>query len=118
MSPPSSTPEPAAASSATTATATAASPVHQDAYLSDIVVVCDETTEVKIDDVVKKLKAEDMSIASVDRDNCVIEGTCDASKIHKIDDFPGVAYVRSVFTYVADYPAGDPRDRDKVTREL
>src|SRR4051794_744825 len=98
------------------AAATAGSPVHHDAYLSDIVVVCDETADVTIDDVVKKLQAEQMSIASVDRDNCVIEGTVDASKIHQIDDFPGVAYVRSVFTYVADYPAGDPRDRDKVTR--
>ena len=45
------------------------------------------------------------------------EGTVDASKIHQIDDFPGVAYVRSVFTYIADYPPGDPRDLDKVARE-
>jgi hypothetical protein len=111
-----STPQPPAAAAADAADAPSA-PVHHDAYLSDIVVVCDETPEVKIDDIVKKLQTEEMSIANVDRDNCVIEGTCDASKIHKIDDFPGVAYVRSVFTYVADYPAGDPRDRDKVTRE-
>jgi hypothetical protein len=28
-----------------------------------------------------------------------------------------VEYVRTIFTYVADYPPGDPRDLDKVGRE-
>jgi hypothetical protein len=41
----------------------------------------------------------------------MIEGTCDTGLVRKIDDFPGVSYVRTVFTYVADYPAGHPKDR-------
>ena|SRR2546423_9998689 len=94
-----------------------APPSHHDAYISDIVVVFDESAENRFDDVVAELKAHGMQIASADPNNGVIEGTVDASKIHEIDDLPGVAYVRSVFTYVADYPPGDPRDLDKVARQ-
>jgi hypothetical protein len=91
-------------------------PAYQDAYISDIVVVFDESADNKFEDVVAKLKEHGMQIASADKDNGVIEGTVDSSKIHEIDDLPGVSYVRSVFTYVADFPPGDPRDRDKVAR--
>jgi hypothetical protein len=96
--------------------AATSTPTYQDAYISDIVVVFDESAENKFEEVVEKLKSHGMQIASADKDNGVIEGTVDSSKIHEIDDLPGVAYVRSVFTYVADFPPGDPRDRDKVAR--
>ena len=84
----------------------------QDAYISDVVVVVDETAENNMDQLVDRLKQQGMCIENINRNEGIVEGSVDASKLRTIDDLPGVEYVRSVFTYVADYPAGDPRDRD------
>ena len=92
-------------------------PIHQDAYISDVVVVVDTCEGRTFDDVLKQVKDAGLQIRDLDRDNCTIEGSDDAGKVRTIDDLPGVEYVRSVFTYVADYPAGDPRDQDKVNRD-
>ena len=92
-------------------------PNYQDAFVSDIVVTFDDTPEHPCDKVVESLKSAGVQITSVDKDNCVAEGTVDSSKIAAIDKMPGVDFVRTVFTYVADYPPGDPRDLDKVARE-
>lgn len=92
-------------------------PLHQDAYISDIVVVIDETPERSFDSVVAELKKIGLEIREQGKDSCTIEGTVDAGLVGRIDDLPGVDYVRTVFTYIADYPPGDPRDRDLTARE-
>jgi hypothetical protein len=91
--------------------------VYQDAYISDVVVVFDASQECPFDRVLEQVKSMGMAVANADKDSCVIEGTVDAGKVRAIDDLPGVEYVRTVFTYIADYPPGDPRDQDKVARE-
>lgn len=92
-------------------------PVYQDAYISDIIVVVAESPENPFDKVLGQVKQMGMQVESAKEDEGVIEGTVDAAKVKAIDDLPGVEYVRSIFTYIADYPPGDPRDQDKVARE-
>ena len=65
---------------------------------------------------VNSVKKEGMELREANRDQGVCEGSINSSKLCEIDDLPGVKYVRSVFTYVADFPAGDPRDQDGVNR--
>ena len=83
-------------------------PNYQDAFISDVVVTIDETPERTFDQMVDSLKSAGMQINDLCKDRCVIEGTVDSGKVRGIDDMPGVEYVRTVFTYVADYPPGDP----------
>lgn len=89
----------------------------RDAEVSDIVVVMDDCATGKIDDLVANLKAFGVSVSEIDEENCVIEGTVDAAKVKGVEKIPCVKYVRSVFTYVADYPVGDPRNLDETDRE-
>ena len=92
-------------------------PVHQDAYISDVIVVVECEHGESFSDVLTRCKQTGLEIRETRPDECVVEGTIDSSKLTTLDNLPGVEYVRSVFTYVADYPAGDPRDRDLVNRE-
>jgi hypothetical protein len=85
---------------------------HQDAYISDVIVNITDDAGQQLDDTIERLKSEGLEVQNVDKDQGVIEGSCPASKVKSIDHLPGVSYVRSVFTYVADYPPGDPRDQD------
>jgi hypothetical protein len=91
-------------------------PIYQDAYISDIVVVVAES-ECPFEKVLDQVKQMGMHIESSNMDEGIIEGSVEAGKVKAIDDLPGVEYVRTVFTYIADYPPGDPRDQDKVSRE-
>ena len=93
-------------------------PAHQDAYISDVIVVVECGDGRTFNDVLAKCKDLGLSVSDVRADECVIEGTIDSSKLVELDNIPGVEYVRSIFTYVADYPAGDPRDRDLANREV
>jgi hypothetical protein len=92
-------------------------PNYQDAFISDVVITACDTAEQPFDKTVEELKKQGMEIATANKDQCFIEGSVDSGKVRAIDDMPGVEYVRTVFTYVADYPPGDPRDKDLVGRE-
>ena len=83
-----------------------------DAYLSDVVVVLDDLTNEQTQQVVAQLAAAGLEVSRVDDDSSVVEGTIESYKVHALKDVPRVRYVRSVFTYDANYPPGDPRDRD------
>src|SRR5262245_6272394 len=100
-------------------TAAAASPpTHHDAYVTEVVVVVESGTEQSFDDILAKCKSIGLDVREVRKDDYVIEGCIESSKLVDLDKLPGVKYVRSVFTYVADYPPGDPRDQDRVHREV
>jgi hypothetical protein len=89
---------------------------YQDVEVSDIVIVADEPAADKIDDLAVTLKSIGVEIETVDHDNGVIEGTVEAIRVKIIKETPGVKFVRVVFTYVADYPMGDPRNQDSDDR--
>ena len=87
-----------------------------DAYISDITVILDPRyqDQPKTSEAVDLLKQQGMEIRSIDEDESVIEGTIDNSKVHALEKMDCVDYVRVAFTYAANYPPGDPRDRDGV----
>ena len=94
-----------------------AMPNYQDAFISDVVITACDTAEHPFDKTVDELKGLGMEFAACNKDQCYIEGSVDSGKVGAIDQLPGIEYVRTLFTYVADYPPGDPRDLDKVGRD-
>jgi hypothetical protein len=85
-----------------------------DARLSDVMVTLDRRWEDKLHDAVEQLKSAGLDIRNADDDNSMVEGTIDVCKVHDLEKLDCVDYVRTVFTYFADYPPGDPRDTDGV----
>jgi hypothetical protein len=85
---------------------------HHDAEIADVVLVLDCQGQDAINDAIGLLKALGLEVGDTTPEEGVIEGSIDAAKVHELKSVPGVSYVRSVFTYSADYPTGDPRDKD------
>jgi hypothetical protein len=83
-----------------------------DARVSDIIVTLDKKYEDRLNDAVNTLKKAGVDVRDADDDNSVVEGTIDAGKVRGLEKLDCVDYVRTVFTYDANYPPGDPRDRD------
>src|SRR5215217_3897676 len=90
---------------------------HRDAEISDVVVILDKRWEDKLPEAVEVLKGAGMDVRKADDENSVVEGSIDAAKVHDLQKLDCVDYVRTVFTYFADYPPGDPRDKDNEPRE-
>ena len=85
-----------------------------DANISDIVVVLDKRWENDLNGALEHLKKCGMDVASADDDNSVVEGQIETYKVHELEKLDCVDYVRRVFSYDANFPPGDPRDRDGV----
>lgn len=85
---------------------------HRDAEIAEIIVVIDPARENHMHEAVEKLKAAGVEIFSTNDETDTVEGAVDASKLADLRKIPGVNYVRAVSTYIADYPPGDPRDKD------
>jgi hypothetical protein len=83
-----------------------------DAQMSDIVVVLDKAWENDLSGAVTRLKACGMEVCKMDDDLSVVEGQIESCKVHDLEKLDCVDYVRKVFTWNANYPPGDPRDRD------
>lgn len=83
-----------------------------DARISDVIVTLDKRWEDNLPDALKRLKAAGLEVRDAYDDNSTVEGTIEVAKVHDLEKLDCVDYVRMVFTYCADYPPGDPRDRD------
>ena len=83
-----------------------------DAYMSEIVAVISDDCADEMDDMVKRLEDVGVEVSNVNTNEGVIEGLVEAAKVKEIDDMRGVDYVRTVFTYAANFPKGHPRDQD------
>lgn len=92
-------------------------PFH-DAQMSDVTVVLDKRWENDLNGACETLKQNGLQVRSADDDNSVVEGTIETAKVADLQKLDCVDYVRTTFTWIADYPAGDPRDQDKVNREV
>ena len=53
-----------------------------------------------------------MEVVEINIEEGVIEGSIESARVAELKAVPGVSYIRSVFTYTADYPTNDPRDKD------
>jgi hypothetical protein len=83
-----------------------------DATYSEVVVVLEELSTEQTAQCVEQLKAAGLDVSNVNDEQSLVEGTIDASKTHGLKSVPNVRYVRTVFSYDANFPPGDPRDRD------
>jgi len=88
---------------------------HRDAAVSDVTVVLDAAHGAHINEAVAALKLVGLEVDDVNRDEGVVEGVIEAGQIPQLKKLPWVEYVRVEFTYIADFPPGDPRDRDTAT---
>ena len=88
-----------------------------DANISDIVVVLDKRWENDLAGAVEHLKKAGVEVRSADDNNSVVEGVCESAKVKELEKLDCVDYVRTTFSWIADYPPGDPRDQDKIARD-
>ncbi len=85
-----------------------------DANISEIVVVLDKRWEEKLAEAVEILKSAGMEVCNADDDLSVVDGQIETYKVHALEKLDCVDYVRKVFSYDANFPPGDPRDRDGI----
>ena len=83
-----------------------------DRYVSDVVVMLEELSSEQTVRAVDLLRAAGLEISRVNDEQSIVEGSIDAARAHNLQQVEHVRYVRSVFTYLANYPPGDPRDTD------
>lgn len=83
-----------------------------DAYMSEVVIVIDDAHSDDLPATVERLKKAGVEVSNINNSDGIVEGLVETSQIKAVDEMEGVDYVRTVFTYAANYPVGDPRDRD------
>jgi UDP-N-acetylglucosamine enolpyruvyl transferase len=83
-----------------------------DASFAEIVVILDAAYEHRLQDAVAMLEAAGVKVHHADDDTSVVGGQVELAHLHAIEKLECVDYVRKVFTYDANFPPGDPRDRD------
>ena len=83
-----------------------------DARISDVMVTLDQRWGNRMDDAMDQLKKAGLESAAPIDDQALVEGTIEVSKAPALEKLDCVDYVRTVFTYWADYPVGDPRDKN------
>ncbi|MGD0390207.1 MAG: hypothetical protein ABSC42_14770 [Tepidisphaeraceae bacterium] len=91
---------------------------HQDAELSDVVVVLVDEPGMTTQDAANKLRDLGLAVSDIDEDDDVVQGTIETAKITLLEQLEFVKHVRSVFNYMADYPPGDPRNLDRDNDDL
>ena len=92
-------------------------PENEEREFVEVVIVLEPLDDEQTKAVVKELKSRGLQVDSVDNDNSVVEGVCESAKVKELEKLDCVDYVRTTFSWIADYPPGDPRDQDKVARE-
>lgn len=86
---------------------------HRDASMSDVTIVLDVRYGDKMAEVTDELKKLGVQVSETDDDQGVVAGTVETFRITDVQKLDCVDYVRVEFTYIADYPTGDPRDLDQ-----
>jgi hypothetical protein len=83
-----------------------------DAIVSEVVVTLDKRWENDLDGALRMLKDAGVEVWAADDDRSVVEGAVEQHRVHDLHKLDCVEYVRTVFTYHADYPPGHARDRN------
>jgi len=91
---------------------------HQDAELSDVMIVLVDEPGMTTQDAANKLAELGLFVCDVNEIEGMVEGTIETIKVGSLKTVEFVKYVRNVFSYVADYPLGDPRNLDKDDDDL
>ena len=85
----------------------------RDAEVCDVTVILKQEYEDRMSEAIEQLKKAGMQVENADDDNSVVDGSVESCNVHALEKCPSVQYVRKVMTYNAEYPAGDPRDRNQ-----
>lgn len=93
-------------------TAAAALESVMDAEIADIVVTLTNDYAERTDEAVAAMAAIGFHVVRVTDDHGVIEGTIDTAHLAALEELEPVSYVRTSLRYHANFPPGDPRDRD------
>jgi hypothetical protein len=87
---------------------------HRDEEVSDIVIVIKAEFAERLEHVVNQLKEAGVEIDGINDDVGTVEGNIESNRVYAIQQLEFVDAVRTTFSYIADYPPGDPRDQDGV----
>lgn len=87
---------------------------HYDAEISQVVVVLQASKDCRLEESVQKLQSIGLEVDDIVEEDCVVNGEIETYKIADLQKLDCVTTVRTVMTYIADYPVGDPRDKDLV----
>jgi len=82
------------------------------AEIADVVIVLMTRDQDSIESGYRPVQSLRVGSGGHQPDEGVIEEASTPAKVHDLKSVPGVSYVRSVFTYTADYPEGDPARPD------
>ena len=85
---------------------------HRDQSVSDVTIVIRPAFADRLQEVVEQLNEIGVGIINVNEDVVAIEGSCESNRVYVIERMEFVEAVRTTFSYIADYPPGDPRDQD------
>jgi hypothetical protein len=87
--------------------------MYRDAYITEVMITLKGTYGDRMEEALKQLRGVGMHVDNADQDMSMVEGSIEAGSVHALEQLDAVQYVRKMHTYAAEYPAGDPRDRNK-----
>ena len=90
---------------------------HRDQSISDVTIVIKAAFAERMEEIVEQLNEAGVGITNVNEDVGAIEGSCESNRLCLIERMDFVEALRTTFSYVADYPPGDPRDQDGVEKD-
>ena len=89
---------------------------HRDQSISEVTIILRSEFIDRMDEVTEQLAETGAAISSVDSNMGTIVASCESNRLSVIERMEFVQAVRTTFSYVADYPSGDPRDVDGLDR--
>ena len=89
---------------------------HRDQSIAEVTIVLRVEYLSRMDEVTEQLAETGVGITSVDSELGSIVASCESNRVPVIEKMEFVQAVRTMFSYVADYPVGDPRDIDGADR--
>ncbi len=88
----------------------------RDTQETDVVVIVKDACEARIVEVLRQLQEVGFRICQEDPDTDLtqgaVAGTIETSRLPELERMDCVQYVRRVMSYMAEFPANDPRDRN------
>jgi hypothetical protein len=86
--------------------------MHRDAYITEVMVTLKGTYADRLEEALRQLRDAGMHVDHADDDMSMVEGSIEAGSVGRLQELDAVQYVRKMHTYAAEYPKGDPRDRN------
>ena len=84
-----------------------------DAQVEVLTIILKRGYEDRLAEAVAMLEKAGLHVTHANDDQSIVEGSTTSDKVHGIELLDCVQYVRKVTHYCADYPPGDPRDRNR-----